>query len=144
VYCNRAISLLKVNKFAEAESDCTKAIVLDYTSWKAYVRRGIARREQKNYKGSLEDLEKAVALVPDNKDAKKELEITRELCKPKVTVIEDQKPAAAATSPASPADSKRKKVAIQTVEEDDGVEEMVTPSASVSTSLKKAIEKYDN
>lgn len=54
LYSNRAAVLLKLNKFAEAEVDCSKAISLDYTYAKAYYRRGMARMELKMYTEAIQ------------------------------------------------------------------------------------------
>uniref|UniRef100_A0A3P8WIK9 Uncharacterized protein n=1 Tax=Cynoglossus semilaevis TaxID=244447 RepID=A0A3P8WIK9_CYNSE len=40
---NRAMAFLKLEKYKEAEEDCTKAIHLDSTYSKAFARRGTAR-----------------------------------------------------------------------------------------------------
>ena len=43
-HANRAMALLKLGQFAEAEADCTAALELDPSYVKAYSRRGTARR----------------------------------------------------------------------------------------------------
>ena len=76
---NRAMALLKKKEFAAAEVDCTVAIGLDSTYTKAYMRRGVARRELGKLEDAIKDLRKAVELEPANKQAEAELEVTAKL-----------------------------------------------------------------
>lgn len=136
-YCNRAAAYLKLNKFAEAELDCDKAIALDYTAVKAYGRRGIARRELHKYELALQgtgvfyfnifkDLERSLSLQPQNKDAQKELDITKQAYA-KYKLQQQQQ-----------SNDKKKKLVVEDVNnDDDDVLEIVTAEAAQIRGLEK-------
>ncbi|KAH9624183.1 hypothetical protein KSS87_000549 [Heliosperma pusillum] len=65
-FANRAMAYLKVNKYQEAESDCTESLKLDANFFKVYWRRALARKELDNLKGALEDVEFGLKLEPEN------------------------------------------------------------------------------
>ena len=73
-YNNRAITLLKLEKFKEALSDCENVITLEPTNIKAYMRRGIANQSLGYAEKALEDFTKVVELEPTNKRGKELLE----------------------------------------------------------------------
>jgi tetratricopeptide (TPR) repeat protein len=75
---NRAMALLKKNRFESANADATVAVGLDPTYTKAYLRRATARRELGDFEGAVRDFEKVLELEPKNKQAKDELDNTRE------------------------------------------------------------------
>lgn len=58
------MAFLKLQKFLEAEVDCTEAIKLDSSFVKAYHRRCVARKKQGKLKEALEDAEVAMRLNP--------------------------------------------------------------------------------
>lgn len=72
---NRAMALLKQEKFGAAEIDCTMALSLDPLYTKAYLRRGTARMGLKKYSAAKEDYERVLSLEPQNKKAKSDLDI---------------------------------------------------------------------
>jgi Asp-tRNA(Asn)/Glu-tRNA(Gln) amidotransferase A subunit family amidase len=72
-YNNRALTYLQLNNFAEAESDCTKALNIDKKSVKAYLRRGTAREMLGYYKEADEDFRQALIFEPTNKAASEAL-----------------------------------------------------------------------
>ncbi|XP_015516347.1 RNA polymerase II-associated protein 3 [Neodiprion lecontei] len=76
-YANRALCHLKMDNLYSAEADCTAAIQLDELYVKAYHRRATARKELKQYKEAMEDLEKVLKLDPSNKDASKMLTLVK-------------------------------------------------------------------
>ncbi|XP_069760259.1 RNA polymerase II-associated protein 3 isoform X2 [Narcine bancroftii] len=77
---NRAMAFLKLEKFAEAEADCSQAISLDNTYSKAYARRGTARLGLGKMKEAKEDFEMVLRVEPGNKQALTELgKINKEL-----------------------------------------------------------------
>ncbi|XP_072124363.1 RNA polymerase II-associated protein 3 isoform X1 [Mobula birostris] len=77
---NRAMAFLKLEKFAEAEADCSQAISLDNTYSKAFARRGTARLCLGKLKEAKEDFEMVLRLEPGNKQALTELgKINKEL-----------------------------------------------------------------
>lgn len=68
-YSNRAAAYLELGCFRQAEEDCTKAILQDKKSVKAYLRRGTARESLLRYKEAAEDFKHALVLEPHNKVA---------------------------------------------------------------------------
>ncbi|KAH9621446.1 hypothetical protein KSS87_001303, partial [Heliosperma pusillum] len=70
-FANRGMAHLKVNKYQEAENDCTKSLKLDANYFKVYWRRALARKELGNLKGALEDVELGLMLEPKNGEVKK-------------------------------------------------------------------------
>jgi tetratricopeptide (TPR) repeat protein len=70
LYSNRALALLKLHAYAEAEEDCDAALLVDGTAVKAWLRRAQSRHAQSNYEGALEDLERALDLEPRNSAAR--------------------------------------------------------------------------
>lgn len=70
---NRAMCLLKQEKYAAAEVDCTLSITLDPKYVKAFHRRGTARIGLKKLNEAKEDFEEVLKLEPFNKEAQKEL-----------------------------------------------------------------------
>ncbi|KAG0621344.1 hypothetical protein M758_3G012800 [Ceratodon purpureus] len=78
-FANRAMALLKIRRYADAEVDCTEAIALDDRYTKAYSRRGTARKELQKYFMAVEDFEFALRLEPENKELKKQYNEAREI-----------------------------------------------------------------
>jgi tetratricopeptide (TPR) repeat protein len=62
-FANRAMALLKIRRYVDAEVDCTEAIELDDHYTKAYSRRGTARKELKKYLASVEGVAMTMALI---------------------------------------------------------------------------------
>lgn len=82
---NRAMALLKQDKFAAAETDCLTALALDPLYTKAHLRLGSARSGLKKYPQAKETFEKVLLLEPQNKKAKMEIEkIEKEMLKEKM------------------------------------------------------------
>lgn len=82
---NRAMALLKQDKFAAAETDCLTALALDPLYTKAHLRLGAARFGLKKYPQAKETYQKILLIEPDNKKAKLEIEkIDKELSKEKM------------------------------------------------------------
>jgi len=73
-YANRAMCWLKLEEWARAEADCSRALELDAVAFgvKAYQRRGTARREMGKYMDSVMDFEEALRLEPSSKILKEE------------------------------------------------------------------------
>lgn len=61
--------MMTYGKFAEAEAAFDKAIQYDKNNYEAYYLRGCAKVNEKKYKESLADFEKAIELKPDYADA---------------------------------------------------------------------------
>lgn len=74
IIANRAMAYLKIQRFQEAEDDCTLALALDPTYVKAFMRRGTARMSLNRVSEAVEDFQRAVELEPKNKQAKTDLE----------------------------------------------------------------------
>ncbi|CAB1345916.1 unnamed protein product [Coregonus sp. 'balchen'] len=66
---NRAMAYLKLQRYVEAEEDCSKAIALDGTYSKAFARRGTARAALGLLKQAKEDFEEVLKQEPGNKQA---------------------------------------------------------------------------
>ncbi|XP_055882462.1 RNA polymerase II-associated protein 3-like isoform X3 [Biomphalaria glabrata] len=71
---NRAMALLKQQKFAAAELDCTLSLTLDPLYVKAYLRRATSRSSVGKLTEAIEDFKRVLDLEPTNKQAKTELE----------------------------------------------------------------------
>ncbi|XP_005108663.1 RNA polymerase II-associated protein 3 [Aplysia californica] len=71
---NRAMALLKQQKFAAAELDCTTSISLDPMYVKAYLRRATARSSLGKLDEAVADFNRVLDLEPSNKQAKTEIE----------------------------------------------------------------------
>jgi tetratricopeptide (TPR) repeat protein len=61
---NRALTLKDQGKLAEAQSDCSEAILLNPSFDLAYTNRGLVRRLAGDLRGSIADLDRAVSLAP--------------------------------------------------------------------------------
>ncbi|XP_061617450.1 RNA polymerase II-associated protein 3 [Phyllopteryx taeniolatus] len=71
---NRAMAFLKLERFKEAEEDCTKAISLDNTYSKAFARRAAARVALGKLEDAMKDFQEVLKLEPGNKQAQIELQ----------------------------------------------------------------------
>ncbi|CAI2186949.1 18465_t:CDS:10 [Funneliformis geosporum] len=71
---NRAMAYLKLQKWEDAELDCTIGLMLHPDNTKALWRRGIARRELGKLEEAKKDLQDALHLEPHNKAVKEELD----------------------------------------------------------------------
>ncbi|XP_074645536.1 RNA polymerase II-associated protein 3-like [Tubulanus polymorphus] len=80
---NRAMALIKQEKFAAAELDCTEAVMLDPTYVKAYSRRAHSRMSLSKYELAKSDFETVLELEPNNKQAKAELDKIDKILNPK-------------------------------------------------------------
>ncbi|TMW69366.1 hypothetical protein Poli38472_001522 [Pythium oligandrum] len=77
LYANRAMAHLRLKNFAQAEDDCTRAILLDANYCKAWTRRGMTRFRRGKYAGAIEDFQESLRLDPTSKEVKKLLSKTR-------------------------------------------------------------------
>ncbi|TYJ58652.1 hypothetical protein B9479_000488 [Cryptococcus floricola] len=80
-YCNRAQAYLKLDKFQDAERDCSSALDLPKGKGniKALYRRGLARKGLQRNAEAIEDLEAILKLDRKNEAVKTELEELRVL-----------------------------------------------------------------
>ena len=83
---NRAICYLKLERFDDAEIDCTRALSADPRNTKAYFRRGTARVGLGKLEEAKFDFESVLDLEPNNGMAKQELERISETCRISKTV----------------------------------------------------------
>ena len=79
LYANRALALLKLGAYPEAEEDCDAALAVDGTLVKALLRRAQARQATSKYDGALDDLERALELEPKNAGARSQMAECRRL-----------------------------------------------------------------
>ncbi|PIK43964.1 putative RNA polymerase II-associated protein 3 [Apostichopus japonicus] len=70
---NRAMALIKLKRFSEAEKDCSASIHLDFTYVKAYARRGTARIELGKLEDARKDFQQVLNIEPSNKQAVAEI-----------------------------------------------------------------------
>ncbi|KMT03458.1 hypothetical protein BVRB_8g191420 [Beta vulgaris subsp. vulgaris] len=62
------MAYIKISSFRKAEEDCTEALKLDSEYFKVYGRKALARKELRNLKGSMEDIEYALKLERKNQE----------------------------------------------------------------------------
>lgn len=80
LWTNRALAWIKLKYFKKAIKDCSR--VLEYcecfedgyeksrdSCFKAFIRRSLANKERKNIREAKEDIEQALKLFPQDKDA---------------------------------------------------------------------------
>eukprot|EP00927_Polykrikos_kofoidii_P000032 TRINITY_DN10015_c0_g1_i12.p1 TRINITY_DN10015_c0_g1~~TRINITY_DN10015_c0_g1_i12.p1 ORF type:complete len:1536 (+),score=338.32 TRINITY_DN10015_c0_g1_i12:699-5306(+) len=66
LHSNRAFAYVKLQRWAEAEDDCTVALDLNDQSTKARFRRALARTELGRHEAALEDCERVIRDMPDS------------------------------------------------------------------------------
>ncbi|CAB3222532.1 unnamed protein product [Arctia plantaginis] len=71
LYCNRSAAKMKLEKYAQATKDCTKAIELDDKYLKAYIRRAQSYEATDKLDESLADYKKVLEIDPSHKDAQR-------------------------------------------------------------------------
>ena len=87
---NRAMCLLKLEKYEDAEKDCTTAVRIDPKYTKAFYRRATARKQQGKYVLALDDLNIVLRAEPGNKQAVEEKKVVNELLAQKLQVEESK------------------------------------------------------
>ncbi|XP_045165225.2 RNA polymerase II-associated protein 3-like [Mercenaria mercenaria] len=144
---NRAMALLKQDKFGAAELDCSVALSLDPLYTKAYLRRASARLGMKKFMEAKADFEKVLQLEPQNKKAKSDLElIEKELAKEKLVSHSDTavNPAAGIVKAISKPASERSKKPLRRINiEEVGVEEIDIRSAVARVEATQSQTKRD-
>ncbi|KAF9347747.1 hypothetical protein BGX26_000795 [Mortierella sp. AD094] len=154
---NRAMALLKLERFVEAERDCTLGLKLDSKNVKALWRRGIARRSLGKVDEAKNDFESALKIDPANKAVKEELaklqqkqpEKPKASTPPTTTTKQSTVPTTKKVEPKAPTSSpakdtappqiiSSKRVLIKEVENDQD-SALFTPSA-----IKKSAVSVDN
>ncbi|KAF0983662.1 hypothetical protein FDP41_007577 [Naegleria fowleri] len=81
LYCNRAAAATKLGKHDVAIKDATKAIELNDSYLKAYMRRGSSYIELEQYEDAMRDYNKAHELDKDNEEIEQKLKEVRKLYK---------------------------------------------------------------
>lgn len=72
-YSNRAMALMKLGRYDEAEADCTKALEIDPLQVKALLRRGSTKIAMGRMQEGKDDFNRVLQLEPNNKQANDEL-----------------------------------------------------------------------
>jgi tetratricopeptide (TPR) repeat protein len=65
-YCNRAATLIHLNRYEESIQDCDVAVLLHPKYTKAYVRRSAAFEKTERTEEALKDMKQALELEPSN------------------------------------------------------------------------------
>jgi tetratricopeptide (TPR) repeat protein len=77
IFANRAMAGIRLEKFDEAERDCTRAIELDPSYVKAWSRRGMVRVRRGKYGDAVKDFTEALSIEPGNKKLEELIETTK-------------------------------------------------------------------
>ena len=64
-YSNRGDAYIKVGKYDDAISDCSRAIAIDPNNTAAYAYRGVAKARKGNYDSAIDDYDRAIAIDPN-------------------------------------------------------------------------------
>eukprot|EP00106_Octopus_bimaculoides_P002900 XP_014770342.1 PREDICTED: RNA polymerase II-associated protein 3-like [Octopus bimaculoides] len=128
---NRAMALLKQDKYAAAEEDCNTCLTLDPTYIKGYLRRATAKCGLLKYKEALGDYHKVLRLDPSNKLAQmeadklqKKIEIAEKSDSEKSVINDEDNPEGAVFKDIFKPPSERSKKPLRRIEiEEIGVEE---------------------
>lgn len=143
-YSNRAMALLKLKEFANAEADCSSALALDAAHVKSLTRRGTARNALGRHRAAFADFARVCELQPANKLAVAERARTRELIRscvrrgPRRRVsIARTAPTAALEHPSTTVASRQKRSGEENSGKDEG--EAVAASASASVSAPRSL-----
>lgn len=143
---NRAMALLKQEKFAAAEQDCYSCLSLDPTYVKGYLRRATARSGLKKYEEAIADYEKVLKLEPGNKMASAEIKKLQKLL-PGSAEVEEGIVNAIDKSPAERSKKPLRRLEIQeTGIEDDGTErrEQIDKITEGRSEVQKDLVTRDN
>jgi tetratricopeptide (TPR) repeat protein len=70
-YCNRAASLLHMERYDDAIKDCDVSLLLNSKYTKAFVRRSVAYEKSERTEDALRDAQKALELEPKNAATRK-------------------------------------------------------------------------
>ncbi|XP_062589376.1 RNA polymerase II-associated protein 3-like [Saccostrea cucullata] len=149
---NRAMALLKEQKYAAAEVDCITALTLDPLYVKAYLRLGSAQFCMKKFNKAKDTFEKVLQLEPQNKQAKFEIEkIEKEMKKEQMVTHDSLGPDVGLVKPVTKPVNKRSKKPLRRLEiEEVGIEETDIRQAARSrveeshSSQRKETESKDN
>ncbi|KAJ3015898.1 RNA polymerase II-associated protein 3 [Thoreauomyces humboldtii] len=131
---NRAMAYLKLDKFQEAEKDCSTGLALDAKSLKALWRRGIARRELGKFKESQKDFEQALVLDPSNKAVKEDLAKLVAKMKPLQKEVTAKRP----TTEPAPTRPVRRRLEIEEVGDATVQPMLISPNPSSSNKMTPA------
>jgi len=145
---NRAMCLLKLQRYGAAEADCNQALLLDGSYTKAYLRRGAARFQLGRIQEAEADYRKVLKLEPSNRQAQEEMKNIAKLLndKEKPAETEEQLKKVECNKKSS-AKSKKplKRIVIEEIgtESDSDRENEVSTQAQVSASLSTEEKRND-
>ncbi|KAL8612487.1 hypothetical protein ACOMHN_053741 [Nucella lapillus] len=152
---NRALALIKLEKYAAAEVDCSTAITLDPLYVKAYLRRAAARVGLQHLEQALEDYQRVLQLEPNNKHARaevdrlqKEIQRGKEDSEPAVTSLEKSQTnevKAVYKPPEQRSKKPLRRIQIEEIglKEDTQRKEAIAKVEAKQSSAKKAMEAKD-
>ncbi|XP_076447781.1 RNA polymerase II-associated protein 3-like [Babylonia areolata] len=152
---NRALALIKMEKYAAAELDCSTAIMLDPLYVKAYLRRAAARVGLQHLAPALEDYERVLQLEPNNKQAqtevdrlKKDIQRDKEDTRPSTTSLERSQTSEVKAVYKAPEQRSKKplrRIEIEEIglKEDTERKEAIARVEAKQSSAKKAMEAKD-
>lgn len=136
---NRAMCLLKLQRYGAAEADCNQALSLDGSYTKAYLRRGAARFQLGRVQEAESDYRKVLKLEPSNRQAQEELKSITKLLndKEKPAETEEQLKIVKYNKTSSKSKKPLKRIVIEEIgtESDSDHENEVSTQAQVSASL---------
>ncbi|CAN0316526.1 unnamed protein product [Ascophyllum nodosum] len=76
VFSNRAAAAHKLERYDQAEDDCSRAITLDSEFKRAWMRRGMARHSRGKYASAVNDFKEALLLDPHDKNIQSLLKLS--------------------------------------------------------------------
>ncbi|CAK0800777.1 unnamed protein product, partial [Prorocentrum cordatum] len=98
LHANRAFAQIKLQKWAEADSDCSKALGINGQNVKARYRRAMARYEMNMAEAALKDVDQVLQELPDDQkegeaaELKRKIEAKLRVSSPKVTEPSSEPP----------------------------------------------------
>jgi len=141
---NRAMCLLKLQRYGAAEADCNQALSLDGSYTKAYLRRGAAQFQLGRVQEAEADYKEALRLEPSNKQAQEELNNITKLLEAKRKGSEKREKSKAEETKRESAKSKRplKRIVIEEIgtaseSEDDSTDVSTKAQSTASLSTEE-------
>ncbi|KJE93150.1 hypothetical protein CAOG_003979 [Capsaspora owczarzaki ATCC 30864] len=135
LHANRAMVLLKLERFKDAEAACTSCLGCDPAYIKAFSRRATARQALGLSELAKQDLEQVLKLEPTNKSAKEELrKLTTGAAKSASSVKSQEKKVSTST----PAPASAPTASASSSSSSSSSSSKATPSATTATSTVAA------
>ncbi|KAK2957460.1 putative RNA polymerase II-associated protein 3 [Blattamonas nauphoetae] len=85
ILCNKAAALSKLNRFEEAERDCSLALSLNPSYVKCWHRRATIRKSMRKFQQALDDLNRGLEIDPSNETIKSEITEVNKLIQQSLT-----------------------------------------------------------